>query len=67
LFFFAVGASATRLVLTSADLLGKLGAAVFVPDLIGWDGAISGVVALMAVWYVLAGWYEQRGRLGRVS
>jgi uncharacterized membrane protein YedE/YeeE len=59
LVFFAVGASATRLLLTGADLLGKLGAAVFLPDLIGWGGAIFVVVTLMAVWYVLTGWSER--------
>jgi uncharacterized membrane protein YedE/YeeE len=67
LFFFAVGASATRLALTAADLLGRLGAAVFLPNLVGWGGAISGVVALMAIWYALAGWHEQHRRLGPVS
>jgi uncharacterized membrane protein YedE/YeeE len=66
LFFFALGASATRIVLTATDLLEKLGVAVFIPNLVGWGGAISGVVALMAVWYGLAGWHEQR-RLGRIS
>jgi hypothetical protein len=58
--FFAVAASATRLALARADLLGSLGAAVFLPDLTGWGGAVSTVVALMALWYALAGWHEQR-------
>ena len=65
-FFFAVGASITRQFLARAGLLEELGSALFLPDLAGWAGAIWGVVALMAVWYLLAGWNEQRKRFGQV-
>lgn len=57
---FAVGASAMRLLLVRLELLGKFGSALFLPDLVGWAGAVWCVVALMAVWYLLAGWNEQR-------
>ena len=66
-FFFAVGASITRLFLARADLLGELGSALFLPDLAGWGGAIWGVVVLMTVWYLLAGWNEQRKSVGRLE
>jgi uncharacterized protein len=58
--FFAVGASATRLLLIKTDLLRQLGAAYFLPNLVGWTTAVWGVIMLMAVWYVLSGWNEQR-------
>ena len=59
---FAVGASVMRLLLGRVELLGKLGSALFLPNLVGWASAVWGVVALMAVWYLLAGWNEQRKR-----
>lgn len=59
-FFFAVGASMMRLMLVRTELLGKLGTAVFLPNVIGWGAAIWTVVLLMSVWYLLSGWNEQR-------
>jgi len=66
-FFFAVGASITRLFLARAGLLGELGLALFLPDLAGWGGAIWGVVALMALWYLLSAWNEQRRSAGVIK
>jgi uncharacterized membrane protein YedE/YeeE len=63
-FFFAVGASITRLFLARTGLLGELGLALFLPDLAGWGGAIWSVVALMALWYLLSGWNESRKSVG---
>ena len=60
--FFAIGASAMRIFLVRAELLRELGSALFLPSLVGWASAVWGVVALMAVWYLLAGWNEQRKR-----
>ncbi len=57
--FFAVGGSLSRLILAQTQLLQKLGTAVFLPNLIGWEGAISLVVALMVSWYVFATWNER--------
>ena len=59
---FALGASATRLFLVRLELLRGLGSALFLPDIVGWAGAVWSVVALMAAWYLLAAWNEQRGR-----
>ncbi|MBI2988127.1 MAG: YeeE/YedE family protein [Deltaproteobacteria bacterium] len=61
-FFFAVGASMMRLFLVRTELLRELGSALFLPSLLGWTGAVWSVAALMAVWYLLAGWNEQRRR-----
>jgi uncharacterized membrane protein YedE/YeeE len=60
LFFFALGASGMRLILLKIELLGQLGSALFLPNLVGWGTAIWGVVAVMIVWYVFSGWNEQR-------
>jgi uncharacterized protein len=61
--FFAIGASATRLILARTELLGELGAPYFLPHLAGWGGAMSCVIALMVSWYILSGWNEQRKKL----
>jgi uncharacterized membrane protein YedE/YeeE len=58
--FFALGASLMRLFLARAGLLRDLGAAIFLPALVGWGPAIWSIVALMAAWYLLAGWNEHR-------
>ena len=62
--FFAVGASLTRFVLARADLIGRLGSPLFLPNLIGWTSALSSVVLFMAIWYLLAAWNEKRRSAG---
>lgn len=57
--FFAVGGSLSRLILVQTQLLQKLGTAVFLPDLVGWEWAMWLVVALMVSWYVFATWNER--------
>jgi uncharacterized membrane protein YedE/YeeE len=64
LFFFATGASVTRQLLVRSDLIRSLGDAVFLPHVLGWTGAVWGVVALMIIWYLLASWTEQAKRAG---
>jgi uncharacterized membrane protein YedE/YeeE len=64
LFFFAVGASMMRRLLVSTELIRQLGSALFLPNLLGWASAIWGVVALMALWYLLSGWNESRKSVG---
>ena len=66
-FFFAVGASMMRLLLARTGLLRQLGSAFFLPSLLGWAGAVWSVVALMAIWYVLAGWNEHRRRFSQAE
>jgi uncharacterized membrane protein YedE/YeeE len=63
-FFFAVGASMMRQFLVGTDLIRRLGSAIFLPNVIGWAGAAWGVVVLMALWYLLSGWYEVRRQQG---
>ena len=62
--FFASGAVLMRLFLTHTELIGKLGSANFLPNLVGWVGALSVVVVVMALWYVVSGWNEQRKQAG---
>ena len=63
-FFFAASASITRQVLVRSDFIGRLGDGVFLPDVLGWTGAVWGVAALMIIWYLLTGWNEQKKRAG---
>jgi len=64
---FAVGVSLMRLTLVQHGLLQKLGTALFMPSLLGWGGAMSVVVALMAAWYLLATWNERSGKFSMTS
>jgi uncharacterized protein len=63
-FFFAVGASAMRQVLVRTDLIRQLGSALFLPQMVGWVSAVWTVVILMALWYLVSGWNEQRIQSG---
>jgi uncharacterized protein len=56
---FAMGASSVRLLLAETGLLRKLGAAVFLPSVIGWGGAVGLVVLAMTAWYLFAAWNER--------
>jgi len=56
---FALGGSLSRLILVQTQLLQKLGTAVFLPHLVGWQWAMLLVVALMLSWYALATWNER--------
>jgi len=64
LLFFAIGASLTRLVLTRTGLIRQLGMPVFLPNAIGWPGALWSIVLFMAIWYLLSAWNEQRRSVG---
>jgi uncharacterized membrane protein YedE/YeeE len=57
--FFAAGGSLSRRMLAHTQLLQKLGTAVFLPHLVGWEGAVSLVVALLGCWYIFATWNER--------
>jgi hypothetical protein len=59
---FALGASLTRLVLTETGLQARLGAAVFLPGVTGWAGAILIVLTVMAAWAAFATWNEHSRR-----
>ncbi len=63
---FAVGVSLVRLAASEAGLLGKLGAAVFLPSALGWGSAIGLVVAIALAWAMLATWNEESGKFSAV-
>lgn len=58
---FAVAASLTRMVLGRTSLHEWLGAAVFLPSVLGWAGAVVAVLAVMAAWATWATWNESSG------
>jgi uncharacterized protein len=62
--FFAVGAAMMRLFLTQTELIGQLGSAIFLPHIVGWSGALSLVVVVLVLWYLVSGWNEQRKQAG---
>lgn len=62
--FFAVGASMMRQFLMRTDFIRKLGDSIFLPNSMGWGWAVSTVAALMLIWYLLAGWREQKRQAG---
>jgi uncharacterized membrane protein YedE/YeeE len=62
--FFALGASLSRRFLVQTDLISGLGLPVFLPNVLGWASALSSIVLLMAVWYLLSAWNEQRRSAG---
>jgi uncharacterized membrane protein YedE/YeeE len=63
-FCFAVGAATMRLLLLRTDFIRNLGLAVFLPDFLGWAGALWGIAALMIFWYFVSAWNEQRKQAG---
>jgi uncharacterized membrane protein YedE/YeeE len=60
---FAVGSSLGRTALAETGLLRRLGAAVFLPSVVGWGGALAVVAAVMAAWYLAAAWNERTQKL----
>jgi uncharacterized membrane protein YedE/YeeE len=56
---FALGASLSRLALTTTGLQADLGAAVFLPAVVGWAGAIVLIIVVMAAWGAFATWNEE--------
>jgi hypothetical protein len=64
LFCFALGTSMMRQFLVRTDLIRRLGSPLFLPNLIGWGSAISGVLILMLLWYLFCGWLEERRQSG---
>ena len=64
---FALSASLMRLVLNQTGLQQKLGAAVFMPSVFGWAGAVALVVAIMLAWAALMTWNEASGKFSALS
>ena len=55
---FALGAALTRLALTQAGALQKLGWAIFLPSALGWGVALVVTLGVLAAWALLATWNE---------
>jgi hypothetical protein len=53
-----------QLFLTQTELIRQLGSAIFLPNVVGWGGALSVVIAVMLLWYLASGWNEQRKQAG---
>lgn len=62
--FFSLATSLARRLLIATGLMQQLGAAVFLPQLFGWAGALIGVIALMLGWYLLTAWNEEKRQAG---
>ena len=64
---FAVGGSIARLMLAPTGALQHLGAAVFLPAVLGWGAAIGLIVVVMAAWAALATWNEASRRFAALD
>jgi hypothetical protein len=56
---FALGASLGRRFLVQTELINRLGLPIFLSNVLGWASALSSIVLLMIIWYLLAAWNEQ--------
>jgi uncharacterized membrane protein YedE/YeeE len=61
---FALGASVTRMALVATGFQQRLGTAVFLPEVVGWAGAVGLVIVVMAAWAAFATWNESSRRFG---
>ena len=52
--------------LRRSGIAARLGQSVFLPDGIGWDGAIVFLFAVLVLWYILARWNEVTHRLASI-
>lgn len=55
---YVFSSSLTRDWLVRSRLQERLGSAVFLPDLMGWVGALAALIFLLLVWYLLVRWNE---------
>lgn len=60
---FAISTSLFRTWLEDSGWLMKLGNAVFLPDIVGWKMAITTVLGIMLLWYLLVVWNEVKKKL----
>jgi uncharacterized membrane protein YedE/YeeE len=63
LFAFATSNSIINAFMQSRGLRDKLGVAIFLPDLLGWEGAILLVVGILMIWYLILSWNEETNKL----
>jgi hypothetical protein len=64
---FALGTSLARLALGQLGWLGKLGIPLFLPNVLGWGGAIGLVALVVGAWYAFATWTEVSGRFSALG
>jgi len=60
---FALSGSLFRAWMVDSGTIGRLGEAVFLPEIIGFKMALLAVIAIMGLWYVLAMWNEVNRKL----
>ncbi len=60
---YVFSASLVRSWLARTGVQERLGTAVFLPQLLGWEGAISLLLAVIVLWYLFARWNEATRRL----
>jgi uncharacterized membrane protein YedE/YeeE len=60
---FAMSTSLFRIWLEESGWLMKLGKPVFLPDVVGWKMAITTVIGIMLLWYLIVVWNEVKRKL----
>jgi hypothetical protein len=60
---FAMSTSLFRIWLEDSGWLMKLGKPVFLPDIMGWKMAITTVLGIMLLWYLVVVWNEVKRKL----
>lgn len=60
---FAMSTSLFRIWLEDSGWLMKLGKPVFLPDVVGWKMAITTVIGIMLLWYLVVVWNEVKRKL----
>ncbi|MEK7784480.1 MAG: YeeE/YedE thiosulfate transporter family protein, partial [Chloroflexota bacterium] len=60
---YVFSASLVNELLQRTGLRDRLGEAVFLPDLVGWNWAVLILVGVILLWYVLVRWNEATGKL----
>jgi len=63
---YVVSAALVSEWLRRSGIAARLGQSVFLPDGIGWDGAIVVLFAVLVLWYILARWNEVTHRLASI-
>jgi uncharacterized membrane protein YedE/YeeE len=64
---FALAGSLARLGVVQLGLTGSLGAAVFLPAVLGWGAALLVILGVAAAWALAATWNEQTGKLSALG
>ncbi len=59
---FSLGVSLVREAVVQRQLLPRVGAAIFLPDVTGWGPALLLVLGLLMAWHLFAGWNEASRR-----